>query len=107
MRSIPEKDWKVLRSLKDAKLALFCDGVFEKVGKLMEEKAEGSHQAYLALWGLLRDEDEKMGEMFDDLKRSNAIRKLAAWRHYGMLSDEELLQFSEDTRSSLVSLSEL
>ncbi len=107
MNSISEKDWKVLRSLKDEKLAKFCDAVFEKVGTIIANKGTESHKAYLELWSVMRDEDEKLGAMFDDLKRSNAVRKLGVWRHYGMLSDEELARFSDETRESVVFLSEL
>jgi hypothetical protein len=39
--------------------------------------------------------------MFDDLRRSNAILKLASWRSKGLLSDEELNRFSEETRLSI------
>lgn len=107
MKSIPEKDWKVLRSLKDEKLAKFCDAVFEKVGTIIANKGTESHKAYLELWSLIRDEDEKLGAMFDELKRSNALRKLGVWRHYGVLSDEDLALFTDETRDSVVFLSEL
>ena len=107
MPHIKEKDWKLLRSMKDEKLAFFCDRVFAKLDNVIKNKGTESHQAYRKLWKTLRREDDKIAAMFDDLKRSNAVRKLGAWRRYGILTDEELQQFSEETRNSVVLLSEL
>ena len=57
-----------------------------------------SHEAYLRLWKILKKEDAKIATMFDDVKRSNAFQKIAAWNFYGLISDKELAQFSEDTQ---------
>jgi hypothetical protein len=56
---------------------------------------------------LPRAEDERIALMFDDLKRSNAVLKLGAWRRYEVLSDDELKQFSEETQRNAELLSEL
>ena len=92
-----ERDWKKLRSTKDEKLNIACAKIFKKVEKLLKNDRKTRHERYLALWKIMRREDREIGRMFDDLKRSNATSKLIAWRQNGLLSDEELAQFSEQT----------
>ena len=101
MNRIREKDWKRLRAMKDEKLAIACDRIFEKIERLIEKKGDASHETYLKLWKTLRTEDRKIGDMFDDLKRSNALQKLTAWYRYKLLSDEELAGFTDETRDTI------
>jgi len=39
--------------------------------------------------------------MFDDLKRSNAVMKLAIWKHNGLISDEKMAEFTNETQQSV------
>ena len=39
--------------------------------------------------------------MFDDIKRSNAILKLAAWKHNGAISNESFATFSDETQQTV------
>ena len=52
---------------------------------------------HLQLWKLLKEEDREISIMFDDLKRSNAIHKLAAWKHNDIISEERFAEFSDET----------
>lgn len=97
MNTIPERDWKKLRGMKDALLDTACETIFRKVQAIIDGRAGRTHEAYLALWKLLDAEDKKIAIMFDDLKRSNAILKLAAWRQKGLLTEEELVRLSDET----------
>ena len=45
--------------------------------------------------------------MFDDLKRSNAIHKLAAWKHNRVISDVRFAEFSDETQQTIMELNEL
>ena len=93
--------------MKDEKLDVVCHRIFEKVEKVLKDDRKSGHKRYLALWKLMRTEDREIGRMFDDPKRSNAINMLVAWRQNGLLTDEELRQFSEKTGESIEALSEM
>ena len=84
--------------MKDEKLAVTCERIFEKLRKTIDERGDDSHAAYLQLCKTLKQEDKKLGRAFDDLKRSNAILKLVEWRRCKLLSDEELKRFSDETQ---------
>lgn len=101
MRNFPERDWKQIRKIKDKLIQTACERIFEKVDPVVSVRGEESHQAYLKLWKIMEKEDKKIVEMFDDLKRSTAYFKLAAWRQNGLLSDEDFEMFSEDTQNAV------
>ena len=101
MNSITEKDWKLLRSMKEEKLNRTCGEILQKLGKEIDFEDNGEHQSYLKVWEILNSEDKKVCDMFDDLKRSNAILKLALWKQNGLLTEQEINIFSEQTRSAI------
>jgi len=107
MNSIPESDWKILRAIKAEVLNVSCEQVLEKIKKTIEEQSENKHKTYLDLWKILKEEDQEISVMFDDLKRSNAIHKLAAWKRNGVISDTSFAEFSNETKHKVLALYEL
>ncbi len=107
MPSIPEKDWKQLRALEDVMLKTACNRVFEKIEKISKARKGSEHESYLKVWELIQQENNKISIMFDDLRRSNALMKLAAWRRNRLLSDQELAQFTEKTQNSIKALANI
>ena len=101
MKPILEKDWKLMRSMKDAKLNQVCEQILGGVGLVIINKGNENHKAYLDVWEKVQAGDGEIAEMFNDLRRSNAILKLVAWRRYGLLTESELSGFSEETRSTI------
>lgn len=104
MSTVPEKDWKTLRKLKDELLATACDGVFLKVVDLSKSRTGREHEAYLELWDLIQKENCAVAEMFDDIRRSNAVFKIAALRHHEVLTDDHMSLFSEETQNNVEDL---
>lgn len=101
MRSIPERDWKTFRSLKDELLSEACERILQKVDALLVDRKGHEHERYLALWDLLKEEDDDIALMFDDPRRSNVSTKLRALRTRGLLTDDLLSRFSEETRKRI------
>ena len=98
---IPEKDWKKLRSLKDSAINIACERIFQKIKILIESRGSESHKYYLRLWKVMEEEDKEISLMFDDLKRSTAIFKLAMWKKNGILSGEDFEELTEKTRQRI------
>jgi len=99
MVTIPERDWKRIRDLKDELLNVACEQIFQRVEKLSADRAGQQHKTYLDLYKLIQKEDDKIAKMFNDLKRSNAFFKIAALRHYAVLTDAQMELFSEETQA--------
>ena len=106
-RDIPERDWKKLRSLKESALNIACERIFQKIEKLIASRGAESHKYYIKLWKLMREQDKEISLMFDDLKRSNAILKLAAWKKNSILSDDNFKEFTEETQKRIDSLCDI
>ena len=98
MRGIPERDWKLLRSIKDRALNDACSRIFDAVEKIAKEKDKREHEAYLELWKLLQKQDDLIALMFNDFKRSTAVLKLAVWRQQGLVAESEMALFTDETR---------
>lgn len=107
MKQIPEGDWKSVNIHKEQLRERFCDGVIQKLHQVFESRQEASHQTYCSMRKLLNLEDETLSFMFDDVKRTTAIMKLALWKKNGFLTDEAFSQYSEETRSKVISLMDL
>ena len=89
------------RVLSDA-----CARILNAVESLVQKRDGGNHEAYLALWGLLKKEDASIALMFDDFKRSTAFFKLAAWHRHGLVSERDLALFTEETQNIIKAINE-
>jgi hypothetical protein len=107
MKSFPERDWKKLKAMKGDMLNFACGRVFKKIEEIIKERKGKEHEVYLKVWKLMNNEDQEISLMFDDLKRSNAIHKLAAWKRNGVISNERFSEFSDDTKQTIKELNEL
>jgi len=59
----------------------------------------------LQIYGLIDNRDEELARAFNDPRRSRAIWQLAAINSYGLLSEEDLLSFTPETREAVAFLS--
>jgi hypothetical protein len=101
-----ESDWRVFRRLHSIALERFCKRVLEVVREAAECKTD-YHDCYRRVYGLIRESDKRMAAAFDDPRRSNAFLLLANIIGEGLLSAEELQQFSEETQERIKIIQEL
>lgn len=99
MITIFERDWKIIRDLKQELLNVACEQIFQRVEKLSANRAGQQHKSYLELYTLIEKEDKAIAEMFDGLSRNSALFKIAALKHNGVLTDAQMELFSEETRA--------
>lgn len=101
IKSIPERDWKRIRDLKDELLNVACEHIFQRVEKLSADRTRQQHKSYLELYSLIKNEDKAIADMFDGLSRNSAVFKIAALKHHGVLTDEQMALFSADTQAAV------
>ena len=97
---IHESDWRVFRRLHSIALERFCQRVLEEVREAAECKSD-YHDCYRKVYGLIRDYDKRMAVAFDDPRRSNAFLLLANIIGEGLLSAEELEEFSQEAQARI------
>jgi hypothetical protein len=100
-QEIKESDWKLFRRLHGVALERFCQRVIEEVRSATNECADGYHDCYLKIFALLRRRDKAMASAFNDARRSNAFILLANIKEEGLLTDQELSEFSPETREAI------
>ncbi len=100
-REIKESDWKVCRRLQTVALERFCKRVLEDVRAATAESSNGYHESYLKVYDLIQDRNSRMADAFDNMKRSNAFILLANIKAEGLLTEDELNQFSPEARDAI------
>lgn len=105
--TLPERDWRLLRSVHRAALDRYCERVLEECATVIRDMKSSSHDRYVRLFRLVKERDKGIAAAFDDLRRSTAIQRLASMIFFGAVTDEELSQFSPETRESAAALADI
>jgi hypothetical protein len=101
MSGIPENDWKKIRAIKDKKLNAICADTLNEINQEIKDKEDKNHKVYLKVWDIVNTRDRDIADMFNDLRRSNAVFKLALWYKNGYLTEKELTEFTQETQSTV------
>ena len=101
MNHIRESDWKLLRRLQPIALDRFCQRVLSDVQATCSDAAATAHERYSQLFRLIHDQDKKMAEIFDDMRRSTALYTVTLMRTSGLITDEDFAEFSEELRETI------
>ena len=96
---IKESDWKTLRRLQPLALERLCKRVLDEIESVRNDSGRTFHQRYLDIYRIVEQHDREMAAIFNDVRRSNAMVKLARMRSSGLLEDAEIGSFSEETRA--------
>jgi hypothetical protein len=95
--NFPESDWKNWSRLAPILLNRFCDSVVAHAAKFSIESGTG-HERYLACYRFIDESNQKIADVFNNRRRSNALFQIAAAVTNEIMSAEDLASFSEETR---------
>lgn len=98
MRHIAESDWKTFKKLRAVALDRFCRRVLDESQGICGNESLSTHERYGKLYGLLQDRDREMADAFDNPRRSTAIMCLMLMVSLGLLTDDELSEFSPEVQ---------
>ena len=99
LRDLKESDWKLLRQLAPVALERFCQRILGEIDRFGSDSTKSHHQRYLDIFKILQRRDKELAHAFDDLRRSTALTQLAIICSHDLLTEEEFLRFSPETRS--------
>ena len=102
-----ERDWKHLRALQATALDRYCERILDESSAIIQDTTHSSHDRYLRLFSLLQERNAEMAAAFDDVRRSTAVRRLAAMLGLGVLTEQELSGFNADVRETATGLGDL
>jgi hypothetical protein len=97
----PESDWKVFSQLRLVALERFCKRVLDEVQRSSLDTERSYHQRYLELFRWLGERNDELAKAFDEPRRSQMLRQLAAIYAYGLLTPDELARFTPHTRERI------
>jgi hypothetical protein len=101
MRDIKESDWKLLQRLHDVALERFCQRVLGEIERRSAASKKTYHERYLEIHRLLKRRDRELADAFNGLRRSTAVQQLTVIHAEGLLTEEEFVRFSPETRSAV------
>ncbi|GHU32051.1 hypothetical protein AGMMS50256_21490 [Betaproteobacteria bacterium] len=99
--NFPESDWRVFRELREVALERFCERVLAKIGRMTADGTKTFHARYLEVYKYIDDQDHHLGSAFNNPRRSAALMQLITMISFDLITDEELLRFTERTRSAV------
>src|SRR5438132_11248351 len=88
-RDIPERDWKVFREIHRVARERFCERVLSEIASASSASVQGAHERYLKVFEIVRDKDKELGALFDNPRRSSALRQLSMITSTGTVNDAE------------------
>jgi hypothetical protein len=104
---IRESDWKLFRELHPIAVNRYCQRFLEDIGRVVGDSTKTPHDRYGEIYTLVRQATKDLARAFDDKRRSTAVVQLAIIHSYGLITEEELLRFSAETREEITQLSHL
>jgi hypothetical protein len=102
-QNILESDWKLFRKLQPVALDRFCQRTLAELTRLAGDATRDNHQRYLVIYKLVRERDKELASIFDGQSRSNAMFQLMLIQARQLLNEEEMSQFSLETRERIKS----
>ena len=98
---IAESDWKIFKKVHEKALDRFCRMVLSECESICRDETKTAHERYGTLYGHLRDRNKEMANAFDDYRRSTALLCLILMHKHGLLTEEEIQEFSDDVQDTL------
>ena len=95
---IAESDWKTFKRIRILALERFSQRVLDDCQRICCDESLSAHERYEELYQLLRDRNREMSTAFDDLRRSTASLCLMLMRRQGLVTDDEMLEFSPEVQ---------
>lgn len=102
-----EPDWKRFRKLRDIALERLCQRILHRLSEISGQDERTFHARYLDAFDYIKRQDEALARAFDDPRRSRADEQLARMYAAGIVTDEELDEFSDATKELIPRLAKV
>ena len=104
-RNFPESDWKLFRQLHSIARDRYCQKVLDDIARVAADTKATPHERYLKIYKVIQQRDQIIGEAFNDLRRSTALMRLITIHSHGLITEDEIGRFTQDTRDVISRLS--
>lgn len=97
----PPSDWKKFKDLYRLAHERFCRQALDAVQAVLKDSEMPAYERLEKIQKLLRAKEKDLSGTFENLARSRAYFQLAIFAHRGLVTDEELAAFSDQTKAAL------
>ncbi len=94
----PESDWRVFRELCPVWLERYCATLNQQVIQKLSDSRRSEHERYIGVYRFIQKKDRDLGDAFNDFRRSTATRQISIIRTLGVVTEQEVARFSEQTQ---------
>ena len=101
MDRIPEADWKVFKKHHGAVRDAFSRRAIAKLRELLDDKNVTSIEQYQLITEYVYKVSKEEDRLFHDYRRSSAILFVRAFHLEGLLSDEQVSEYSDEVKRRL------
>jgi len=101
MRIIKEADWKLLRELRAPVLDRYCEKLLREANSPRKTAERHSQDMFMRALGILQNGNDDIMNGFGDLRRSNALERLAFMKTKGIITTAEIARFSKETQETV------
>lgn len=99
--SLPEKDWKYLRSIEAELLSELCRKINQRTAQLLNSEYESEHKKYLTIYKHIETSDKIVADCFNNWSRSNLLLIVPLLHRLDLLKDKHILNLSDVARELL------
>lgn len=96
LQVLAESDWTLFRKLYPVALERFCTQILNEIETVNADVGKSSHQRYIDIYKIIERRDKEIKETFNDLRRSTAFMHIISIYDRGLLSETELMGFSQE-----------
>jgi len=93
---IKESDWKRFKEVHQIAMERFDQKCLQEAEYHLTDKAKSATERFFEVRDIMRDRNKQRATLFDDYRRSTAWMQIAFMRAHKLITDEEMLRFSED-----------
>ncbi len=97
---IKESDWKKWKQLRLQAIDRYCATTFAQVQEITDGDAS-IHDRHRDLHELVSRRDKEIVQLFDPLTRSRTIGQLMNLHRGGLVSNNDLMQFSDELQAAV------
>lgn len=96
--SLPESDWRIFREVRQLALTRLCERILDEISRIGSDLTKTPHERYLMIFKVIQERDKTIAYTFNSLSRSVAFLQLLAIQALGLITEEEIGRFSQETR---------
>jgi hypothetical protein len=101
MHEFPEHDWKVFKKLQVQAHFRYAQRALDEAGRILADQAKDPYERFDALAKLMREREEEFNGSLTDHRRSAAFYVTSIFYRLGLVTDQELEQFTDQTQQSV------